>query len=463
MDKEGKKKLNVIFKAVATIFALLIIVFLQGSDEKEAEADVTFITLNTSDSYQIIFPEEEWMYVDAPEYKSTDYEVADIVLGKYIYGNAPGKAVIKLKDGDSVKVYSVTVKDDEDRALGTRYRQYNISTFNAASIGYGYNALTQQEINAKNLAKPVLDWKTIIESGNLYYEEEEHTSYEAISESGIDSYLSKHSQKEYIKTSISIFGFTIGCKKESMSVSVDQNAKAVSVNEIYCSRSLGCYFIENCRRYSDYLIPEVRNKLYDSSVSPEKFMQEYGTHVIVSGYYGGSFKHNYVFSGYASSNTYKDVYDNIFKYYSANNVADNYSNLINFYNIKEKSFYKKGYGDLFSTMNSYAGYYKTFGEHSVYSLMQEGKLSCDSYTEFMGSHYMSAVENIMESPYISYAYMKKFLTSDLSDDSAVLIGPRDINSLYPVWNLIPQDTKDHIDRRNQFIETYNRLVKQNIK
>ena len=76
---------------------------------------------------------------------------------------------------------------------------------------------------------------------------------------------------------------------------------------------------------------------------------------------------------------------------------------------------------------------------------------------------MSAVENIMESPYISYSYMKKFLTSDLSDDSSVLIGPRDINSLYPVWNLIPQDTKEHIDRRNQFIETYNRLVKQKIK
>lgn len=385
-------------------------------------------------------------------YKSEDSSVAVLRDGKYILGLRAGSTVITVNDGEKDTVYDVTVtvgEKAESRSVQTMVE--NEGQENKIKIGYGYNATKGEELNITTVTKPVFDWNKVLESGELYTDGSEQTITECYNGSKISEFVDSYSEKSTVNVSVKLFGKKI-LEKEKITekLQLKQEKSMKQMNQLYHQIVKRTYdFMGDDDGYVNFVLPEVQEKLMGTDrnkTTVKQFIEEYGTHVLVSGLYGGSFEFSYILSDSNKSPLCSDtycylLYSFIYQYQIANHL-----------NIDLSREYVMNHPDVINQALLHFQN-RSLSEEDAFDIWKDLDKNYEHNTSrrYIGGNrrwYNNKFEFGRTLDQAIYEY--SFWLEDV-DDSA-LIGPRNKYSLYPVWELIPTDTEEGRKRIEEFEE-----------
>lgn len=426
-----------------------------GHEISEIYNNAIKVSVAVGEGYEIS-DEDELETTLTTQFISTDDTVAVLRSGKYIMGLRRGQAYITVNSNDGETVYDVTVTANEDIPQMSRLQTAGDIPENDVCLGKGYNALCGEELNVISMddSQPILDWGKLYGNGKIGMAAINSTKSYNYSGTSMNSFLESYSKKSTVEVSAKLFGKEIYKKRKEFSF-FDENSKysVSSLNQAYIQIQKSYYYIEEDEdEYENYLLPEVKEKLMGTDrahTTPEAFIKEYGTHVLVSGIYGGSFEYNYSYSDseYSVLNTI-NPHSGIGRYIGqyTDLGLKGYKQTV-YEGIYEKHFKRKAMkkpellGEcLFKILtDNFKG--------RLGKIDSAEKLGVETSSLYIGGFAIyswnrgDTVENTID-------HMVEW-RDDLDDE---LIGPKDKWSLYPVWDLIPDDTPEGKARKAEFVK-----------
>lgn len=413
------------------------------------------VSIAVGKSYSITEEDErDTMFKNS--FTSTDSSVAVLRDGKYILGIRAGKAQITVTNDEKEKVYDVTVSAGSNQANRS---VESIETENDIKIGYGYNAMAGEELNEYALTKPLFDWSKILKSDELLMDDSKVVDTKSFNGSTLDEFLDSYSKKTTVQITVKVFGIKVyGKRKEFSELNINHTKNVVDINQIYLQiQKKAYYFPEDENGYASYVLPSVWKKLIgtdEKKTTVGEFIQEYGTHVLTSGIYGGSFEWNYVLSDSDKcmlNDSCMCLYDYLRQIYDTDGeILQQLDRDMKGYILKHPEVLNRAMlqgADLLDDSawidcHDLAQYFYQIGEKK-YGMNTSRKFLGD------GKHYANSSVSGQSFDQTLSDYLDWY---DALEDG-VLIGPMDRFSLYPVWELIPSDTKEGQARRKEF-ETF---------
>lgn len=386
-------------------------------------------------------------------FTSTDSSVAVLRDGKYILALRPGNTEITVTNGDVNHVYDVTVSADPNQGN----RSTNSQTIeNDIRIGYGYNAMGGEELNEFSLTKPIFNWNKILKSNELLMDDSEEIVTKSFNGSTMDEFMDSYSKKTTVQISVKIFGIKVyGKRKEFTELNVNHVKNVVDINQIYLQiQKSAYYFPEDENGYASYVLPDVWKKLMgtdENKTTVKQFVKEYGTHILTSGIYGGSFEWNYVLADSDKcmlDDGCKCLYNYLReKYASDDKIMKQIKSNMKGFLLKRPDEINKAMFQGANLLDASVGLTQQDREQYFKTIAQK-KYGMNTSTRFVGDGANFANISVAGQSFDQTISNYMMWRDTLQD--GVLIGPRDEFSLYPVWELIPADTQEGKARREEF-------------
>ena len=436
-----KEVLGMLRRALCGILTMVLVFVLFGCNK--SSKNIVPITIKAEECYSIS-DVNELDAVLSNSYVSSDRSIAVLRDGKYIYGLKEGQTKITVTCDGVDTVYDVTVLPVDNTLSPVKNENRGVDIpANDIHIGCGYNALSGEEFNELTVKEPIFDWKQVYSSGNLYMDESLVGTCECYSGVSASEFIDSISKKTTYHTTVKLFGLKLYDKvREKCTQDSSTKSKVSGIYEFYTAkRYVSYYFLEDDNEFYDYLSDNVKNALLGTDgTTVADFINKYGTHVITSGNYGRSFQYDFVMSdsencilgGYNPSpkRLYKE-FENCLKmdYASAKEYVDEMHPLIDC-----EYFYPE--------LNNYDSL-EIFLGNRYFNYEQSGVSFDRALLDMVENWHIPGLEIADESINNGFGSL---------DDICVLIGPRNEQSLYPVWQLIPTDDELGVKRKNEFIQ-----------
>ena len=240
------------------------------------------------------------LYVDGEFYENFSLSDEEIIKKKMLINTLENNKVYSFS-------FVATAKDDSDvdiESLNKIVKKIKIESFTAYNfIGRGYNAITGEYFCYGTGLKDYIlefssDFRPVVESVNS--SDTTFTSGKTLS-----SYKTDFNQKVGVEGGYAGFSASVDVdfgKTESFS-------EETSFASAYSMNKKEREYIENSKRniplIKKHLKEDFQKDLNDSSVTPKKLFETYGTHVLLDTYLGGRFAVNYTYKNYSRESSEK--------------------------------------------------------------------------------------------------------------------------------------------------------------
>ena len=391
--------------------------------------------------------------------ESSDGSVAVLREGKYIYALRPGNTLIAVNDGTKTENYNVTVTANNSTSKNNNINYIDLPK-DKLYIGCGFNALEDDELNMETiLNNPILDIEKIYQSENFYVDDTVKLDCKTFSGSSTNEFLNSVSKKTTVQAKAKLFGFNLfSIKKEFSDLHSDFHSEFKSINQLYITCQHASYwFVEDENGYESYLLPEVEKRLKgEDGTSVEDFIDFYGTHFLVGGNYGTFFECDYVLSDAPTSP----------HNCPANELID-WGNYANNSTLTPKTFdYNQWLLQEIKDEDPTSRVDGIWDLEELYYFDVQKRVECHSNEywdlsfKYTDSHrYLYRIEdhaNFIDADIALWYWADSLEEPHYPELFPPLIGPRNSQSLIPVWNLLSPDYKA---RKNEFINYVSERVK----
>lgn len=306
-------------------------------------------------------------------------------------------------------------------------------------LGYGINIIEASEITSKNIKTtyPIFDTKKLINE-RLLKSNEHYNTFTSIEGRTIEEYNENQSKSASVTSGMnasakaSLFGVKFGA---SASFSLGMASRFTTTSKEVESQYFLDVISENQNywlilqsseaRYKELLSEEFKRDLYDASFSPARLFDKYGTHLLTSVAMGGNIAMYYTLYSYqkgVSLETYAALSSKI-----KSNIEVAYG----------------GAGASVGTENSFSQAYSYEAEAKVSGIQVDKRIICSGGGTF-------GINN-EETLYANYFDWQKSL-----DGNPVVIGIKDSNSLYPIWELLDTTVEGAADRYNELYSYFQK-------
>lgn len=233
-------------------------------------------------------------------FKGWDKDISSVVEDMYVYATY---YEVPLNDNDDSTVQLTGLSKEEKQRLFNG----SVSSQDGSRVAYGVgrtvNAIKDEYIVTSSGSNSIFDEDEITNIKWTKSPVRQQTAEVMTATSMSDFYASlKASYSKKVSASLGIEGlFTAGLDKDfsiSGSIQVNKDTKEI-VSKLYQNINSFTVEIEGYKDYrnfksylSDKLLEDLSN-LRNGSITPEQFINWYGTHVIMAGTYGGRMECNY--------------------------------------------------------------------------------------------------------------------------------------------------------------------------
>ena len=368
---------------------------------------------------------------------SNSYSLEPLVDGEYtLFVKSRGDSVVW-----SSSTYSAGVNYTRKRDTGAEYEDDVVGAFGAfdeintreSYLGYGVNIIDANGITSKNIkiTYPIFAKDALLKE-MLLKSNEHYSNLETIEAKTMEEFKKKLSNSASISagSSVSASGKLYGMSADA---SFSLSAGLKTSFEHTSSETYSQHFLEIIAenqnywlilqtqesRYREILSDEFKKDLYDNSITPAQLFDKYGTHLLTSVAMGGNitmFYTMYSYDGEFKDDIYLDISNSIKQ--SVDMVYGNY---------------KGSAGDDFSFSDTFK--YNEFAK--LHNINIEKKIVTSG-----GSGSFGIINE--QSLFNNYADWQKSL-----DAYPVVVGIKDSNSLYPIWNLIDTSVPGGAERYNE--------------
>ena len=368
---------------------------------------------------------------------SNSYSLESLADGEYtLFVKARGDSVVW-----STSDYSASVNYTRKRDTGAEYEDDVVGAFGAfdeintreSYLGYGVNIIDANGITSKNIkiTYPIFK-KDALLAEMLLKSNEHYSNLETIEAETIEEFKQKLSNSTSISSgsSVSASGNIYGVDA-SASVSLSTGLK--SSFEHTSSETYSQYFLEIIAenqnywlilqteesKYKNILSDEFKKDLYDNTITPAQLFDKYGTHLLTSVAMGGNITMFYTLYSYeeeVKNSHYHEVASSL------------------------KTSVDAVYGGYKAGASTEGSFQNTFTYEEIanrYGIRAEKKIVTSG-----GSGSFGIINE--QSLYNNYADWQKSL-----DAYPVVVGIKDSNSLYPIWNLIDTSVPGGAERYNE--------------
>ena len=371
-----------------------------------------------------------------------------------LQGLPSGEYTISVKaNGDGIRYvsseYSDTIQYTRKADSGNKYEDNVIAAFREfdeintknSYLGYGIDIVNANAINSKNVLMnyPIFDMDKLLDE-QLLKSNEHYNSFQSIEARTIEEFTQNMSISASVSTGTNVSakgnikgvdvsasasltnGLTSTFTKTSDTVESQHFLEIISENQSY-------WLILQCseQRYKELLSDEFKADLY-SDMDPALLFQKYGTHMLTSVAMGGSIHMYYTMYSY------------------------------------EKGDKAKFYAEISSQLKSeieaaYGGYSAGVGNETSFetsftydTLSKNYGIQIDEciYAAGGGSYGINSKRTL----YDNYYNWQESL-----DTNPVVIGIKDINSLYPIWHLLDMNVEGAADRYTELYEYFQKYGK----
>lgn len=365
-----------------------------------------------------------------------------------------------MANGDGImyssSAYSGTIRYTRKASNGNEYSDEVIAAFREfdeintknSFLGYGIDIINASAITSKNvlMTYPIFDMDKLMNE-NLLKSNEHYNSFESIEAMTIEEFSRNMSTSNSITSgaNVSAKGNILGIgASASASLSSGLTTSFTKTSDLVESQ----YFLEiiaenqsywlilqtSEQKYKDLLSEEFKEDLYNVSITPAQLFAKYGTHMLTSVAMGGNIC------------MYYTMYS-----YNKNVSASKYAEVSSTLKTNVEAAYG-GYSAGAGTENSFnsAFTYETLAHN--YGIQIDKKIVSAGGGSFGINNETTLYENY-------YDWQKSL------DTYPVVIGIKDTNSLYPIWNLLDLNIEGAAERYNELYnyfqsygaESYNTL------
>ena len=382
----------------------------------DAEQIISWDKVENADGYYV-FSSNDFYYTGSNSFSYANF-------GKYGDGEAK---VIAVSKNDKY------VSSDTSKPVAYKYTKPDlnsvISTINdfetetkTTYFGMGYNVITSPYINAESVQSSnwIFDQAAIRKTQMTADSASNFVQISKIEGDSLESFMNQFDQKVSAKAGINTptpwAKFTGSFSAQRSGTSEGEVARHYIKNTVESRRTIVTWSPQPDSFYN-YLTTEFKNDLLNNNFSPKDLFDKYGTHIIRSGVLGGKIDFNYELY----STTQHDLSE--FSNKLTANISSTYLN----FDAEAESKIKK--------------------DASAKNVI----ISTNSTTVGGSSLDMSSLEKMKEN-------YQAWLTS-LKNECA-LIDIKDTTSLYPIWNLIPNE-KQYAQRKQALIDYFDAYGAQN--
>ena len=359
-----------------------------------------------------------------------------------------GEYIISVKaDGDGVlyssSAYSNTISYTRNTASGNEYADNVVAAFKEfdevntknSFLGYGIDIINASAITSKNvlMTYPIFDIDKLMNE-NLLKSNEHYNSFETIEGKTIEEFTHNMSNSNSITSGANVSakgnvvgvgvsasasltnGLTTSFTKTSSAVETQHFLEIIAENQSYW---LILQTPES--RYKELLSEEFKSDLYNVSITPAQLFAKYGTHMLTSVAMGGNICMYYTLYSYdknVSDTQYTEISSTL-----KTNVEVAYG----------------GYSAGAGTENSFKDAFTYQALAHNYGIQIDKKIVSAGGGSFGINNETTLFENY-------YEWQKSL------DTYPVVIGIKDNNSLYPIWNLLDLSVEGAEER---YQELYN--------
>ena len=389
--------------------------------------------------------------IDAATYttETNSFSLQGLPSGEY--------TISVMANGDGIRwissEYSDTIHYTRNADSGNKYEDDVIAAFRefdeintkSSYLGYGIDIINADAINSKNVLMnyPIFDMKKLLDE-QLLKSNEHYNSFQSIEAKTIEEFTINMGTSTSVSsgTSVSASGNIKGVDvSASASLTNGLTQTFTKTSEMVESQ----YFLEiisenqsywlilqsSEQRYKELLSDEFKADLY-SDMEPAQLFQKYGTHMLTSVAMGGSIHMYYTLYSYEKGD--KTKYYNEVSTQLKTEVEAAYGG------------YSAGVGNETSFENSFT--YETISKkHGIQ--IDECIYAAGGSSYGINSKYTL---------YDNYYDWQKSL-----DTNPVVIGIKDINSLYPIWDLLDMSVEGAEERYTELYEYFQTYGKGSYK
>ena len=345
-----------------------------------------------------------------------------------------------MANGDGLmyvsSAYSDTISYTRKSDSGNKYEDVvgafgsfdEINTKNSF-LGYGIDIINASAVTSKNVLMnyPIFDMDKL-QKETLLKSNEYNNSFVAIEAKTIEEFLENRGQSTSISTGSSvsakgnIYGVNVGASVScSAGVSngftkTNQSTESQHFLEIVSENQSYWLILQTTEaRYKELLSDEFKKDLYNPNLSPELLFQKYGTHLLTSVAMGGSISMCYTMYSY-----------------SEEELFSKYTELSSQIKADVNASYGSYSGSAGSEM-SYENAYQYHSSAAASNIQVDVVITCSG-----GGSYGIVNEKTLYNNY--YEWQKSLSTYP------VLIGVKDNNSLYAIWDLLDLNVEGAAER-----------------
>lgn len=373
-----------------------------------------------------------------------------------------GEYTISVKaNGDGIlyvsSPYSDTISYKRDSSSGNEYEDRVVAAFKefdeintkGSYLGYGIDIINASAITSKNvlMTYPIFNMDKLMNE-NLLKANEHYNTFEMIEGETIEEFSENMAISSSITSGAHVsakgkFGDTSGSASASLTGSLKTNFKRTSSEteeqrflEIIAENQSYWLILQTTEaRYKEILSDEFKKDLYDKTITPAQLFGKYGTHLLTSVAMGGNICMYYTLYSYDRSVD-----------------AEAYSKVTSTLKANVKAAYGKKASGEASSSTSYSDTFTYEAEAKNHNVQVDTKIESAGGGSFGINNEQTLYDN--------YFDWQKSL-----DTQPVVIGVKDGNSLYPIWNLLDTSVNGAAERYQELYsyfqeygrESYNEL------
>ncbi|MBQ8372396.1 MAG: InlB B-repeat-containing protein [Clostridia bacterium] len=370
---------------------------------------------------------------------TNSFSLQGLKSGEYtisVKANGDGTMYVSSAYSDTITYTRVTNSGNEyEDDVVAAFKEFDEINTKNSFLGYGIDIINASAITSKNvlMTYPIFDMDKLMNE-KLLKSNEHYNSFESIEASTIEEFSQNMSNSTSITSgqNVSAKGNIYGVDvKASAALSSGLTTSFTKTSDLVESQ----YFLEVIAenqsywlvlqtselRYKELLSEEFKSDLYNTSITPAQLFEKYGTHLLTSVAMGGNICMYYTMYSYdktVTTSQYAEISSTL-----KTNVEAAYGG------------YSAGAGTENSFSNTFT--YETMA-HS-YGIQIDKKIVSAGGGSFGINNETTLYENY-------YDWQKSL------DTYPVVIGIKDVNSLYPIWNLLDLNVEGAAERYN---ELYN--------
>ncbi len=453
MNNERRKTMKKFLSSILLVFIVISMLFMTacGDDVQDIINNNTKTPLSTPTNLRVEGTTLLWNSVEyASGYtvlandttytaNSNSFSLENLRSGEYVISvKANGDGILYTSSA-----YSNTITYTRQTSSGNEYSDQVIAAFREfdeintknSFLGYGIDIINASAITSKNvlMTYPIFNMDKLMDE-NLLKSNEHYNSFESIEASTIEEFSKNMSTSTSITS-----GSNVSAKGNIYGVNVSASASLSSGLTTSFTKTSDLvesqYFLEiiaenqsywlvlqtSEQRYKELLSDEFKSDLYNVSITPAQLFEKYGTHMLTSVAMGGNICMYYTMYSYDKTTT-----------------TSNYAEVSSTLKTNVEAAYG-GYSAGVGTENSFNKAYTYETVANSYGIHIDKKIISAGGGSFGINNEATLYENY-------YDWQKSL------DTYPVVIGIKDTNSLYPIWNLIDLNIEGAQDR---YTELYN--------